>query len=163
MKTKVSVYIIRTWYLQPIHLAHDDSTRKENNQPRDSQVRTGTDTHGICSSLLRKKMLPIVWWIPKGLIPQSLSCENTQNQTSTWNWSSPSIKGSGVIPLSRCLSFRKFSENLMWSLDTMSKDFSQGGLCSLGMECFSQIYFCPLSRVLVLCQNVSNTIPQLRH
>lgn len=54
METTVSTHVIKTWYIQPIDLAHDYSTLKENDQKLILQVRTGMDTQRVCSSLLRK-------------------------------------------------------------------------------------------------------------
>lgn len=55
MKTNVSVYIIRTRYIQSLYLAHDNSM-KEDDQALILWVRIGMDTQKICFSLLKKKM-----------------------------------------------------------------------------------------------------------
>lgn len=56
IETTVSTHVIRIWYIQPIDLAHDNSTLKESDLTLILQVRTGMDTQRVCSSLLRKKM-----------------------------------------------------------------------------------------------------------
>lgn len=55
MKTNVSVYIIRTWYIQPFYLAHNNSMKKDD-QALILWVRIGMDTQKFCFSLLKKKM-----------------------------------------------------------------------------------------------------------
>ena len=43
------MYIIKTWYIQPIYLAHDNSSKKENDYVYILYVRIGMDNQGVCS------------------------------------------------------------------------------------------------------------------